>query len=115
MHPVGTELATLADGTTYVSLPPGATLPAGQPSEIAASIINPVVLTAAQVAEIKASSPHVRLINQRVTEQIAAKYSATDEIGFLRIGATDPGYAAYNTHVESCRAWGVAEKTKLGL
>ena len=34
---IGTELATI-DGITYVSLPDGASLPANQPEEIAASI-----------------------------------------------------------------------------
>lgn len=112
---LGTELATLADGLTYVCLPVGAALPVNQPVEISASIVNPVTLTLAQIAEIKAKSPHVRLINQRVTEQISAKYSQTDEIGFCRTGALDPNFAAYNAHAESCRAWGAAQKAALGL
>jgi len=112
-HPLGTELATLADGLTYVSLPVGAALPAGQPAEIAASIVT-VTLTPAQVLDIYAASPHVKLINQHVQEMIAALYSLTDEIKLLRT-APSPEFAAYNAHAESCRAWGRAEKAKLGL
>lgn len=113
-HPVGTELATLADGLTYVCLPAGAVLPAEQPAEILASIINPVTLTLAQVLDIKAASPHVRLINQRVAEQIADLYSLADEIKLLRT-APSPEHDVYNTYAENCRAWGRAEKAKLGL
>ena len=112
-HPLGTELATLADGLTYVSLPVGAVLPNDQPAEIAASIAT-VTLTPAQILDIHAASPHVKLINQRVQEKIAALYSLTDEIKLLRT-APSPEFAAYNAHAESCRAWGRAEKVKLGL
>lgn len=111
---LGTELATLRDGTTYVCLPSVATLPTDQPAEIAASIIENVTLTAAQIAEIKAASPHVRLINQRVVDMIAAEYSMADEIKLLRT-APSPEFDAYNAHAESCRAWGRTEKAKLGL
>lgn len=111
---LGTELATLSDGATYVCLPGGATLPADQPAEIAASIVNGVTLTAAQIADIKAASPHVRLINQRVAAMIAAEYSMADEIKLLRT-APSPEFEAYNAHAESCRAWGRVEKAKLGL
>lgn len=113
-HPVGIELATLSDGMTYVSLPIGVVLPDYQPAEISASVIA-VTLTAEQIAEIKSVSPHVRLINQQVQERISARYSMADEIKFIRLGAADPGYAAYNTYVEDCRAWGRTEKAKLGL
>jgi hypothetical protein len=112
-HTIGTELATLADGTTYVCLPVGATLPVDQPAEISASI-QTVTLTAAQIVEIKAASPHVRLINQQVQAQIEAQYSLADEIKLLRT-APSPEYAAYNAHAEACRAWGRSEKAKLGL
>jgi len=110
---IGTELATLEDGTTFVHLPDGATLPANQPAEIADSI-SVVTLTAAQLADIKAASPHVRLINQRVAEQISASYSMADEIKLLRT-APSAEYEAYNAHAEACRAWGREEKAKLGL
>ena len=111
-HRLGTELATL-DGVTYVSLPDGAILPADQPQEIAASIAV-VTLSAAQISAIKAASPHVRLINSRVADQIAAEYSLADEIKLLRT-APSAEFEAYNAHAEACRAWGRAEKAKLGL
>ena len=38
-EPLGTELATLDDGYTYVSLPDGAALPQDQPAEIAGSVV----------------------------------------------------------------------------
>lgn len=111
-HQLGTELATI-DGITYVCLPDGATLPTVQPDEISASI-QTVTLTPAQIAEIKAVSPHVHLINSRVSEQIAAEYSLADEIKLLRT-APSLEFEAYNAHAEACRAWGRAEKAKLGL
>lgn len=111
--PVGTELATLADGLTYVSLPDGAVLPLDQPDEIEASI-QVVTLTPAQVLAIKAISPHVRLIKQRVRDKIAEQYSISDEIMLLRT-APSPEAAAYNDHAESCRLWGRSEIMKLGL
>ena len=110
---LGTELATLADGTTYVCLPDGAVLPAEQPTEIAASV-QIVTLTPAQIADIKAVSPHVRFINQRVAEQIAEHYTLADEIKLLRT-APSPEFTLYNEHAEACRAWGRGEKAKLGL
>lgn len=109
---IGTELATL-DGTTYVCLPDGATLPPDQPPEIDASI-EIVVLTQGLIDVIKQASPHVHLINRRVTDMIAAEYSLADEIKLLRT-APSPEFEAYNTHAEDCRAWGRAEKAKLGL
>lgn len=112
-HQLGTELATLADGVTYVCLPDGAVLPTSQPDEIAASI-QTVTLTPAQIAEIKAASPHVRLINRNVSDMIAAEYSLADEIKLLRT-APSLEFEAYNAHAETCRAWGRAEKAKLGL
>lgn len=113
-HPVGTELATLADGLTYVCLPDGAALPADQPDEIAASIINPVTLTPAQIADLRLESPHVRLINKRVADSISERYSMADEIKLLRT-APSTEFNTYNAFVEDCRAWGRTEKAKLGL
>ena len=112
-HRLGTELATV-DGITYVCLPAGIALPSGQPDEILDSIIENVTLTAAQVAAIKAASPHMRLINRSVADQIAAEYSLADEIKLLRT-APSAEFEAYNAHAEACRAWGRAEKAKLGL
>jgi len=109
---IGAELATLDDGVTYVSMPATATLPA-QPDEIKASVAE-VTLTTAQVKEIKDKSPHVRLINQRVCDKIREKYSVDDELKMLRI-APSADTTAYDAYVEDCRAWGAAEKAKLGL
>ena len=122
---IGTELATLADGLTYVSLPATATLPT-QPKEIAASV-KTVALTAAQITEIKALSPHVQLINDRVCEKIREQYSLDDELKLARIsiGELQKTYtpsaaelqsvADYQIAVEAARAWGRSEKKRIGL
>ncbi len=110
---LGTELATLSDGLTYVSLPDGAVLPMAQPGEIAQSIA-PVNLSDALRAELKLASPHVRLINERVRQKIGARYSIPDELKMLRL-APSPESAAYNAFVEECREWGRVEKAALGL
>ena len=109
---IGTELATIS-GTTYISLPDGVTLPADQPTEISATI-QTVTPDAALILEIRAASPHVRLINQQVAQQIADIYSITDEIKLLRT-APSAEHDAYNAHAEACRAWGTAQKAALGL
>ena len=106
---IGTELATV-DGTTYVSLPDGATLPA-QPDEINAK---PVTLTPTLKADIEDASPHVRMIRQMVSDKIAERYSTGDEIKLIRT-APSAEFEAYNEFAENCRAWGRAEKEKLGL
>jgi hypothetical protein len=111
----GQEIATLTDGRTIVCLDDGATLPAEQPTQIAASIeALPSPLPTELRAQIKDASPHARLINQRVVEKIRAEYSVDDEIKMLRI-APSAETTAWNDHVEACRAWGRAERAKLGL
>ena len=110
---IGTELCTLDDGLTYVCIPDWYTLPTEQPKEIAASI-QPVTLTDTLREQIKQASPHVRLINTRVQAAIAERYTLADEIKLLRT-APSPEMEAYNTYAEECRAWGRAEKAKLGL
>ena len=111
----GQEIATLTDGRTIVCLDDGATLPADQPAQIAASIeALPSPLPVDLRAEILTASPHVRVINQRVVEKIRAEYSVDDEIKMLRI-APSAETTAWNDHVEACRAWGRAERAKLGL
>lgn len=110
---IGTELCTLDDGLTYVCIPDGHALPTEQPKEIAASI-QAVTLTDALREQIKQASPHVRLINQRVQAAIAERYSLADEIKLLRT-APSPEMQAYDAYAEDCRAWGRAEKAKLGL
>lgn len=109
MDRLGTELATIG-GTTYVYLPDTATLPE-QPSEIT---VENVTLTPELLFAIKAASPHVRLIDARVVEQIRQKYSLDDELGMLRRNPSDE-FSAYDAYVEECRAWGQTEKTKIGL
>lgn len=111
----GQEIATLADGRTIVCLDDGATLPTDQPAQIAASIETlPSPLPDELRAQIAAASPHVRLINARVVEQIRAVYSVDDEIKMLRVAPSEET-TAWNDHVEACRAWGRAERAKLGL
>jgi len=111
----GQEIATLADGRTIVVLDDGATLPAEQPAQIAASIETlPSPLPVDLRTQILAASPHARLISQRVVEKIRAEYSVDDEIKLLRI-APSAETTAWNDHAEACRAWGRAERAKLGL
>lgn len=122
---IGTELATI-DGITYVSLPDGASLPANQPEEIAASI-QTVTLTPALREAIKAASPHCQLIAQRMVEKIRALYSIDDEMYFARIGvgAANGMYTptqdemqamtVFGEFVESLRQWGREERARLGL
>lgn len=104
-----TELGTI-DGFTYVSVPDGVVLPE-QTKEIA---LVEITLTEEVGTAIKAASPHVALINARVVSRIREKYSVDDEFKMLRVGPS-PETEAYNDHVEACRSWGRAEKTRLGL
>lgn len=122
---MGTELATI-DGTTYVALPDGAVLPADQPAEIASSIAA-VTLDPALREQIKAASPHCKLIGQRMIEQIRAAYSIDDEMYFARIGvgaatgmyqpSSDELQAmtVFGEFVESVRQWGRQQRAELGL
>lgn len=112
---VAQEIATLTDGRTIVALEDDFALPEGQPAAIASSIETlPSPLPAALRDEIKAASPQVRLINERVRAAIAERYSLADEIKLLRT-APSAEMEAYNAYAEDCRAWGRAEKAKLGL
>lgn len=111
---VGQELLTLADGRTVVSLPDGATLPE-QPAPIAASIETLATPLAPELeAELRRGSPHLQLIDERVVQRIREVYSVDEEIKMLRI-APSHETDAWNAHVEACRAWGRAERAKLGL
>ena len=111
----GQELATLPAGRTVVALFAGHALPAQQPQAIAASVETlPTPLPDDLRDAIKAASPHVRLINTRVQDAIAQRYSTFDEIKLLRT-APSAEMDAYNAYTEECRAWGRAEKAKLGL
>lgn len=109
------ELATLADGRTIVVIFGSHALPEDQPKEISGSIeVLPLPLSDALRSEIKSVSPHVRLIDQRVIEQIRSRYSVDDEIKLLRL-APSQETSAWNAYVEDCRAWGRAQKSALGL
>ena len=109
MDRLGTELATV-DGTTYVYLPDTVTLPAQSP-EIT---VESVTLTPELLDAIKAASPHVRLIDVRVVEHIRQRYSIDDEMKSLRTAPSDESSACF-AYIEECRAWGQAEKAKIGL
>lgn len=117
-----TELAAI-DGVTYVAVPDGMLLPE-QPPELT---IEPVTLTADLRGAIKAASPHCDLIAERMIQQIRSCYSAEDESYYARIGVGslmgvyefEPGeeddLLAFGAYVEGVRAWGRAERAKLGL
>lgn len=119
-----TELCTL-DGTTYVSIADGVTLPP-QPEQIAASVAT-VVPDEVLKAAIIAASPHCELIDQRMRDQIREMYTLEDELKFARFagGASLGLYApttdemqqitVYGQFVESVRQWGRDERAKLGL
>lgn len=120
-----TELCTI-DGITYVSVPEGEALPDDQPQQIADSITTPV-MTQALIESIKAASPHVQLIAQRMIDRIRERYSVDDELFFARIagGASlgrydiTPGEQLelddYQQHVEATRQWGRDQRAALGL
>ena len=104
-----TELCTI-DGITFVSVPDSITLPE-QPEQIT---VEEVVLTEELKAAIKAASPHVQLINERVVAKIREIYSLNDELKMIRLSPSEES-TAYDDYVEECRAWGRGEKEKLGL
>jgi hypothetical protein len=122
------ELATLPDGRTIVVLFDGYTLPANQPADIAASIEQLGSPLSPELREqVMAASPAVRLTYDRTQALIRSKYSVDDEAYFARIGVGvalgaytfEPGeqeeLLAFGSFVESARAWGRAERAKLGL
>lgn len=77
--------------------------------------------------KIKAVSPHVALISQRMIDTIRSSYSIDDEMFFARIGvSTSTGLytptagemnemMVFGTFVEGVREWGRNEKALLGL
>lgn len=110
-----------------VALAEGVELPKDQPAEIAASIHPVAADDAATLEAVKAASPHVRLIHQRMQDQIRAMYSPEDEMYFARIGTgaalgmytmsekEKQAITVYSEHVEAVRQWGRSERAKLGL
>ena len=117
-----TELCTL-EGVTYVSVPDSVTLP-DQPAELT---ITEATITPELREQIKAASPHCRLITERMEMRISSKYSLSDEQYFARIGVgaalgaytIAPGeqdeFLAFGAYVEAARQWGRDERAKLGL
>jgi len=117
-----TELCTL-EGVTYVSVPDSVTLP-DQPAELT---ITEATITPELRDQIKAASPHCRLITERMEMRISSKYSLSDEQYFARIGVGAalgaytfaPGeqdeLLAFGAYVEAARQWGRDERAKLGL
>ena len=117
-----TELCTL-DGVTYVAVPDSVTLP-DQPAELT---ITEATITPELRDQIKAASPHCRLITERMEMRISSKYSLSDEQYFARIGVGAalgaytfaPGeqdeLLAFGAYVEAARQWGRDERAKLGL
>jgi len=104
-----TELCTIV-GVTYASVPDSITLPE-QPEQIT---VEEVELTDELKAAIKAESPHVQLINDRVVSKIREIYSLNDEIKMIRLSPSAES-TAYNEYVEACREWGRVAKANLGL
>lgn len=124
----GQELCTLPDGRTVVVLFDGYTLPGNQPAAVAASVeVLATPLPDLIKEQIKASSPHVALISQRMIDQIRANYTQDDENYFSRIGvgAATGMYTptagemqeltVFGEFVEAVRQWGRDERAKLGL
>ena len=117
-----TELCTL-DGVTYVAVPAGVTLP-DQPAEIT---VLPVALAPELKSAIKAASPHVALISERMIQKIRGTYTIDDEMFFARIGIgvatgmyspTDGEMAdmqVFGSFVEGVRQWGRDERARLGV
>ena len=107
-----TELCTI-DGTTYVSVPDSVVLPI-QPGQITLKEV--ATLTPELRKKLKGASPHIQLIEQRVRNKIAEKYSIYYEIKALRKKDKDrDAFDAYDAYVEECVAWGDEEKKKLGI
>lgn len=105
-----TELCTI-DGITYVAVPDTVILPDDQPALITVEV---VTLSDELRTQIKAISPHVRLIDQRVVEKIREIYSLTDEIKMIW-KAAGADVDAYRTYVAECVAEGQSSKLGLGL
>lgn len=120
---LSTELVTLGDGYTYVSIPDNAIIPA-QPEGI---VVENVELTDALNDEIKAKSVHVQRIDERVVENIRKMYTASDEHKYVvellnhslsRVVLDERQHARCNeylTYRDKCVAWGREQKALLGL
>ena len=107
--PEGATELCIIDGITYVSLPDDVELATEQPVEYQA-----VVLTDELRKSIKEKSSHVWLIDQRVKEMIAERYSLSDELKEIRNSPSET-FRIYADYVEDCRQWGRKQKAALGL
>jgi hypothetical protein len=117
-----TELCEL-DGWRYVSVPEGITPTIPE----ATTTWEPVTLTDALREQIKAASPHTRLIAERVIQTIRGKYTVDDELFLARISVgalrgtytpsadEDAAISAYQVDVEAAREWGRSQRAELGL
>ena len=108
-----TELCTLPDGFTYVSIPAGAAIDSEQHQSVLDTLDYPE-MTEELIEQISMSSTHIQLINSRVRDKIAEQYSVYDEIKLMRT-APSREFDVYNEHVEACRLWGREQKALLGL
>jgi hypothetical protein len=62
--------------------------------------------------------PTVEEIDAQVVIKIRERYDENEEYKMLRFGIkdpTNPDFIEYDTYAEECRAWGQAEKQRLGL
>lgn len=102
------ELLTV-DDTTYLSVPDDFDL-----SQVDKELGAKFVDVNDDMQKLFAQSSHVQLINKRVKDKIAERYSITDEIELLR-NAPSEEFDEYHTYAEQCRQWGYEQKLKLGV
>lgn len=121
----GTELCTIGDTTYFVI--PGTVLPTGQAVEIQSSI-KATTLTDVLNDQIRAASPHCRLINSRRRQRLLdAGYSADDQEYYIhlyiamQIGAVPANakrtatLAAYIDAFKVAYLWAESQYSALGL
>ena len=121
----GTELCTIGDTTYFVI--PGTALPTGQAAEIQSSI-KATTLTDVLNDQIRAASPHCRLINSRRRQRLLdTGYSLDDQDYFIhlhiaiQIGAVPANakrtatLAAYIDAFKGAYLWAESQYSALGL
>lgn len=121
----GTELCTLGDTTYFVI--PGTVLPTGQAVEIQSSI-KATALTDQLNDQIRAASPHCKLIARRMREKLAeAGYSEADTEFYLHLSAAGTAgvvtlttrlqarLVAYLNAFKAAHLWAEARYADLGL
>lgn len=109
--PEGSYELLTEGGHTYVSIPSDIQLSEVPNSKDLGAVVVPVD---GELQKLLTHSPHVQLINQRVKDKIAERYSITDEIELLRNAPSDE-FDEYHTYAEECRQWGKEQKEALGL